>query len=572
MGTNGSNAGMQPLAEGKAVNDQARIGVFICPCGGEVEGVIDVGRLGERAKPLNGVFHVRADLDMCSKEGLRSLKEVICGQGINRVVVAGCTPRLYEGLFKQALESAGLSGHCLEMVNIREQCAWVHAGDNGHATGKAFDLLRMGIAKASLNQPPGPVSVEVTRAALVIGAGVAGMTAALSLAIRGVPVKLAEKENAPGGMLRSLNKIFPSFDDASKIVEEQVSAVKASPNIELMLNARLAGVSGSVGEFSAEIESPSGRTEFKAGAIILATGAQVLIPEGLFGYNGADVITQWEFERRLSQPGSIGAKHILMIQCAGSRNSTRPYCSRICCPTAVKNAMLIKKASPETAVTIAFRDIPAEYETEFKRAAKGGVEFVRYDLSRPPEIENGRATIQDTISGQARVLQCDLVVLSTPLVSAADAPEMARMLRIPMDEHNFMVEEQIKLRPKNLLPAGIYVAGCAHWPATTSEAIAQGLSAAARAYKVLDCGKLMKEGTVASIDSRICRGCGRCVDVCAFNAISLTPIGDGLMQARLDQTRCQGCGACAAVCSASAISLPYFAKEQVEAMLESAMS
>lgn len=567
----GSRATLKMFREGKAVSDEVRIGVFICGCGGEIDRVIDVRCLGEGTKPLHKVVHVGLHSDLCSSDGLRSLKRTIAEQNINRVVLAGCTPRLYGGLFRQALAETGLPGDFLEMVNIREQCAWVHAADNGSATSKAYDLLRMGIARASLSQAIQPIVVKVAPAAMVIGAGIAGMTAALGLANRGVPAKLVEKENAPGGLARGLNKIYPTFADASKLMEERISAVKTSPNIDLMLNARLCGVSGHVGEFTAEIESPAGRGDFKVGAIILATGAQVLSPEGLFGYNGADIITQWELECRLKS-GPIGEKQILMIQCVGSRNSARPYCSRICCPTAIKNAVLIKKSSPESSVTIAFRDIPVEYEKDFKKAAKDGIRFVRYDSLRPPELENGRAVIHDTISRQTLALPFSLVVLSTPLVPAPDAPEMARLLRIPMDEHNFLLEEQIKLRPKNLLPGGIFLAGCVHWPASMNEAMAQGLSAAARAYKVLASETLVKEGLVASIDPRICRGCGRCVEVCPYKAISLIPIEAGLLQARLDQALCQGCGACAVVCSASAISLPHFAREQVEVMLEAATS
>ncbi|HDM26999.1 MAG TPA: CoB--CoM heterodisulfide reductase iron-sulfur subunit A family protein, partial [Candidatus Bathyarchaeota archaeon] len=352
--------------------EELRIGVFICHCGINIGGVVRVPEVVEYAKTLPGVVYATDNLYTCSAAGLDAIKKAIKEHRLNRVVVASCTPRTHEPLFRRTCEEAGLNKYLFEMANIREHCSWVHMDDPDRATEKAKDIVRMAVAKARLLEPLDDIEIEVRPEALVIGAGPAGMTAALSLANQGFHVYLVEKEPEVGGMLRKLNRLYPTDRKADELLQQLSNAVYQNSNIEVFTSTKIVDVSGFIGNFEVLVRKDGEERKLEVGTIIVATGAEPLKPTGLYGYGELEgVITQIELEERLKE-GRLGTpKAVVMIQCVGSRIPERPYCSRICCATAIKNAILIKQASPQTQVYILYRDLQAygkEYEEYYRRA------------------------------------------------------------------------------------------------------------------------------------------------------------------------------------------------------------
>ncbi|MGQ9555975.1 MAG: CoB--CoM heterodisulfide reductase iron-sulfur subunit A family protein, partial [Anaerolineae bacterium] len=366
--------------------DEARIGVFICHCGSNIADFVDVPELVQYARTLPHVAFTQDNMYTCSDAGRAEIVKNIAEHDLNRVVVAACTPRTHEPLFRATCQQAGLNPYLFEFANIRDQCSWVHMGEKERATGKAKDLLRMSVARAALLEPKERIQVEVVPAALVIGAGVAGLSAALSLANRGFEVKLVEREKEMGGLLKSLHRLYPTGEDGRTFVEAKAQAVKAHPSIEVFTEAEVRDVRGFVGNYEVVVGQGAREFGFSVGAIIVATGARELKPVGLYGYDGERVITQEELERVLAQrltkkptttvgSGDPLAGSIVMIQCAGARDEVRPYCSRICCMTAIKNALLIKEAEPEAQVYVLYRDmlaLGAEQENLYREARGRG--------------------------------------------------------------------------------------------------------------------------------------------------------------------------------------------------------
>ena len=335
------------------------------------------------------------NLYTCSEGGINEIKAAIKEQNLNRVVVASCTPRTHEPLFRSSCAEAGLNPYLFEMVNIRDQCSWVHMQEKDDGTTKAKDLIRMGVAKAALLEPQEPIMSKVEPRALVIGGGIAGMTSALTLANRGYEVVLVEKEDALGGMLNQLNKLGPSMTDAASLAEEKIKAVSDHPNITVFTKAKVTDAQGFIGNYKVDIETESGIKKIDIGVILVATGAGVLTPEGLYNYDGKKVITQLEAEGLLKKGIDSAVKNVVMIQCAGGRNEERAYCSRICCQTAVKNAMLIKEQNPEAKVSILYRDMQmygVENEEMFRDSKAKGVRYLKYDPENPPQVEDGKVT------------------------------------------------------------------------------------------------------------------------------------------------------------------------------------
>ncbi len=554
--------------------EQIRIGVFVCNCGSNIAGYLDVKTLAEYAKTLPNVVYVRENLYTCSESGINEIKAAIKDEGLNRVVVASCTPRTHEPLFRGTCAEGGLNPYLFEMVNIRDQCSWVHMLEKDKGTAKAKDLIRMGVAKAALLQPQEPIQSEMDPRALVIGGGIAGMTAALTLGNRGYEVTLIEKTDRLGGLLLELDKLAPSGADAAEVVRKQADIVQRHPNIRLLMSTHIDQVDGYIGHFQVFASTNGSKTEFGTGVIIVATGARVLRPAGLYGYDGKKVITQLELDG-VFKAGAFAAKNVVMIQCVGARNDERKYCSRICCMVAIKNAIEIKEKSPETGVRVLYRDIQAygtENEALFQRARELGVVFIKYDPVRPPRVEDKTVIVYHELLGREIELPQDLVVLSTPLVAGEDNEAISKLLRVSLDANKFFLEGHVKLKPLDFATDGIYLCGNAHYPASAREAVSQALGAASRASIPLSKGVMSVEPIVSTlVDIDACRGCGLCVALCPYGALEIVR-GEKGRKVSVIPVACKGCGVCAATCYHHALSVNSYSDaqigEQIKAYLE----
>jgi heterodisulfide reductase subunit A2 len=551
--------------------EDIRIGVFLCHCGSNIAGYLNMEELGEFCEKLPHVTFVQRNLYTCSEGGINEIKKGIKEQNLNRVVVASCTPRTHEPLFRSSCGEAGLNPYLFEMVNIRDQCSWVHMKEQEDGTNKAKDLVRMGVAKAALLEPQESIMSEVQVRALVIGGGIAGMTSALALANRGYEVVLVEREEALGGLLNNLNKLGPTMIEANELVEEKTRSVTGHSNITVFTNAKVTEVQGFIGKYKVDIETGSGVKKIDIGVIVVATGGRPFVPEGLYNYDGKRVVTQLEMEKLLKAGLDPAIKNVVMIQCVGSRNEERPYCSRICCQTAVKNAMLIRELNPDAKVSILYRDMQmygVENEEMFRDSKAKGVRYINYDPANPPQVEPDKVRVYHALLGRDMDLPADLVVLSTPLVSQEDADVISRLLRVPVDENGFFLEGHVKLKPLDFATDGIFLCGSARFPANIREAVAQGLGAASRASIPLSKGSVVVEPIISVLaDEDACRGCGLCVALCPYGALEIQKTEKGRKVHVID-VACKGCGVCAATCYQHALSINSFTDRQIEAQLE----
>jgi len=461
------------------------------------------------------------------------------------------------------------------MANIREQCSWVHRDDSQAATEKAKDLVRMAVAKARLLQPWKEPEIKVNPNVLVIGGGVSGLSSALSLADLGFKIRLVEKEAELGGMLKSLHKLSPTMRDSSESLESMLRLVEQNPNIEIHTSSRVKSVEGAISNFEVEIESDGKVVErFNVGRIIVAIGAEILKPHGLYGY-GHDkrIITQLDLEEKLKNNDLKGVGTVVMIQCAGSRNDERPYCSRICCNTALKNAQILRELSPDIDVYIIYKDLitygveSSALELNTKRR---GVKLIRYRDESPPEvaIEDGSVVVKvfsPTIN-EEMTFRADLVVLSTPLVPRGEASELARMLKLPQDPFGFFKEAH-QLSPLDFATEGVYVCGTARAPKDAVESISEGLGVGSKAAEYKFSRIRGRGAAFAEINEKKCSGCGICIELCPYNAIRKDEIGIS----RTDSALCGGCGVCAASCPERAITIHHFTDDQLEAQLLAAI-
>jgi heterodisulfide reductase subunit A len=571
-------------------DDAPRIGVFVCHCGHNIAGYLDVPALVDAARALPQVVWAQDSLFTCSDAGLAEIRQAIAEQDLNRVVVASCTPRTHEPLFQTTCEEAGLNRYLFEFVNIRDQCSWVHMDEEDRATQKASDLIRMGVAKAALLQPLEETELAVQPAVAIIGGGIAGMTAALSLAQRGFAVTLVEREPELGGLLRHLDRLYPTRTDASELLESHVTGVSEHPHIEVLTSAEVREVRGYIGSYELQVHSQQFGMDLpvQAGVIVLATGAEEFKPLGMYGYGeNPRVLTQQELELRLTSgelPARLSA--VVMVQCVGARDGGRSYCGRICCLTAMKNAMVLKERNPGTEVYVLYRDIEVHgthFEDYYGQARDLGVIFTRYTPQDPPQVAEERVIVYDEFLGARLGIPYDLLVLSTPLVPRPGARELARMLKVPVDEYGFFLEAHVKLRPLDFATDGVYLCGSAHWPAHLDEAISQAYGAAARAATILSKEQIRASGVVALVDEYLCRGCERCGDVCEFGAIEFRKLEQGAgifgqpsqpggrTVAQVNPVLCKGCGACAVVCPTCAMQSSHFTSEQVTAMVQAAL-
>jgi heterodisulfide reductase subunit A len=554
--------------------EEPRVGVFVCHCGRNIGAYVNVPEVVEYVKGLPNVVHAEDNLYTCSEEGISAIEKGIQEFGLNRVIVASCTPRTHEPLFRSACEAAGLNKYLFEFVNIRDQCSWVHMNEPEKATEKAKDLIRMGVAKARLLVPLEEIEIKVAPSSLVIGGGVVGMSAALNLAEQGFEVHLVEKEAELGGRLLDVHRIFTANVEASKVIGALVEKVKAHDRIETHLSTKVKDVTGFIGNFDVTLGWDGEETKVNVGTIIVAIGADVLEPTGQYAYGKfPNVVTQLQLEERLKN-GKLDAQNIVMINCVGARVPERTYCSRICCMTSIKNASLIKESNPEARVWILHRDLMAygaDFEDYYRRAMEHGVRFIRYSLQRPPEVvgkkKAERVKVYHELRKRELELPCDMLVLTTPLIPREDNEEISKMLKVSLDEFGFLLEAHLKLRPVEFAMDGIYICGSARWPTDVSEGISQAYAASAKAAGPLRMGYVKPEAITASVNQDICSGCGFCVEVCPFGAMQLVS-KDGERVAQATVAQCKGCGTCGATCPSGAITMNHFRNEEIMAQLE----
>jgi len=559
--------------------DKPRIGVFVCRCGVNIGSIVNVPEVVECAKTLPNVSYAEENLYTCSSEGLSKIKEAIKKHQLNRIVVASCTPRTHEPLFRSACEEAGMNKYLFHMANIREQCSWVHAKEPRKATEKAKETVRMAVAKAALLEPQAEPEIDVQGSAVVIGGGVSGMTAALSLANQQFKVYLIEKEKELGGKLKELYKLHPNDKPSSEILDEYVQSVRSNPNIKVYTSSTVKHIEGFIGNFEASINHEGKEQKLNAGTIIVATGADVFKPRGMYCYGeNKNVITQLELEKLMKENKLVKPKNVVMIQCVGAREEKeggRNYCSRICCAVAVKNALQIKELFPEAEVSILYRDMQTygkEFEEQYQKARGNFVQFIRYDFENPPEVctrpDGGLSVkVHDILVNATLELDADLVVLSTPLVQWEDAKELSKLLKVPLGADGFFFEAHVKLRPVDFATDGIFVCGTAHSPKTIAESIAQAYAAASRAGIPMALGRVRTEAITAFVDEDLCTSCGTCVKLCPYNAIRKDDQGI----ARVNDVLCKGCGVCAASCPEKAINMRHFSDAQVLAEATAAL-
>ncbi|MBU4173956.1 MAG: FAD-dependent oxidoreductase [Actinobacteria bacterium] len=553
---------------------EPRVGVFVCSCGKNIGGVVDVPSVVEYASTLPGVVHSEGNIYTCSGESCDRIKEAIGKHDLNRVVVAACTPRTHDPLFRETIREAGLNRYLFDLANIRDQCSWVHSGEPEKATAKSKDLVRMSVARARLLQPLPSLPVSVTPSALVLGAGPAGIASALELGRAGFKTYLVDKEDRVGGNVLNVpaGAAEGELKDLTDWLESSVAELEKMEAVEVLTGARLAGLEGYIGNFKATLDVGGKARTVDAGAVIVATGGVEHKPDSYL-YGSSDlVITQGDLQEKLAK--GLEAKSVVMIQCVESREPDRPYCSRVCCVSALNNAVAIKDRSPDTDVFILYRDVVSYgfYEDLYRRAREAGVLFVRFDADSKPEVsESGDVINVKVKTPQLPVdldISADLLVLSTPVVAAEDNVRIAEMLKVPVDEYGFFLEAHVKLRPVDFATAGIFLAGMCHFPKLVEEAISQGCAAAGRAATILSKESVTGEGAVAVVDDHFCRGCGVCEDVCEFSAIAVGEGESGNLVATVNQALCVGCGTCAVSCWSNAITMENFTDRQVEAMID----
>jgi heterodisulfide reductase subunit A len=559
----------------EADKEELRIGVFICRCGFNIGGVVDVSAVAEYAKTLPHVVFAEEGLYTCSSAGLDSIKKQIEKSKLNRVIVASCTPATHESLFQKTCEEAGLNKYLFEMANIREHCSWVHMHLPVEATEKAKDLVRMAVAKASYLEPQKETELDICPSALVIGGGISGIAAAMSLARQGFQVHLVDKEAELGGMLNYLHKLQPTEREASGILRDAIVAVKADSNIHLHMSTFVHEVSGFIGDFNVTLQAKaSDQTErIKVGTIIVATGAEEFKPTGMHGYGeNPKVVTQLELEQLLRKGELEKPKKVVMIQCVGAREKTgRTYCGRICCTVALGNALQLKKLDPSIDVTVLFRDIqaPGENEYLYKEAMANFIDFIRYDPNRPPKVASGAngnlsVTVYDVYLGAEIELESDLVVLSTPLVQHEDGRKLASILKVPLGADGFFFEVHPKLRPVDFASEGIYVCGTAHGPKNIVESLTQAYATASKASIPMAAKKIKTGAVKASVNPEICVNCDACLVSCVFNAIEASAFG----LPQVLEANCKGCGVCASECPTGAMQLKHYKDDQIVAAVK----
>jgi len=563
-------------------DEDVKVGVFVCHCGANIGRVVNVPSVVEYAKTLDNVVHAEEGLFICSTDAAKQISNTIREKGLNRVVVAACTPRTHEPLFRDTLREGGINQYFFDMANIREHCSWAHSKQKEEATGKAKDIVRMSVARTTHLEPLSEFDLPVDKTTLVVGGGPAGMTCALSLANQGFTVELVEREADLGGMARRLHYTIEGLD-VQAYLSDLIRKVYQHSNIHVSHAATIKSVAGYVGNFTTRLESEGMLKEIHHGAAVLATGADEYQPsEYLYGQDDR-VSTQLELEQRiaggdqaLTQTGSL-----VMIQCVGCRQEDRNYCSRICCSQAVKNALKLKELKPDMEIYVLFRDMRTYgfREDYYRRAAEQDVKFIRWEPDDPPTVEAVkeagkpvlRVSLPDPILGKILAIDADALVLSAAVVPSAGNQEIARLFKVAMNPDGFFQEAHVKLRPVDFAADGIFLCGINHYPKHLSETISQALGAAGRAVGLLSQDTITASGSVCEVREDDCISCGACISACTYGAIEFHDTQKG-KKALVNPVLCKGDGLCNAKCPTNAIVLKHYSDREVFDQIDAAFS
>jgi len=554
-----------------------RIGVFVCHCGINIAGVVNVPEVKEYAASLPNVVYAEANLYTCSQDTQERIKEKIRQHSLNRVVVVSCTPRTHEPLFQETIRQAGLNRYLFEMANIRDQCSWVHKDYPEEATGKAKELVKMAVAKARLIHPVAQTPLEVIHRGLVIGGGIAGMVAALNLAEQGFEVYLVERGEKLGGIARRIRHTLEG-DDIQAYLQDLITRVCESPLIQVYTNANIVEATGYVGNFTTRIEVGANRDthELKHGVVIIATGGEEYKPSEYFYGEDARVMTLLELEEEVATGNGriAGCDNAVIIQCVGSRETDRPYCSRVCCSESIKCALKLKEAKPKMNIYVLYRDIRTYgfKEDYYREAREKGVIFIRYDTDDKPRVETVtednqnrlRVTMRDPILGEDLVIDTDILALAVAAIPAADNKKLSQLFKVPLNEDGFLLEAHMKLRPVEFATEGVFMCGLAHSPKFIEETIAQAKAAASRAGTILSKDVIEVGGLVSLVDESKCSGCGVCALICPFQAVD---IDADKKVAKVNEALCKGCGACVSSCICGAMNMKGFSNAQILALI-----
>ena len=557
--------------------EKPKVGVFVCNCGTNIGGIVDVPSVAEYARTLPGVSYVEENLFTCSQDTQDKMKEVIEREGLNRVVVAACTPRTHEPLFQETLRDAGLNKYLFEMANIRNQCSWVHSKEREDATLKSKDLVRMAVARAQLIQPLPQPTIGVDNKALVIGGGISGMTSALGLADQGFHTYLIEESDKLGGNALRLIETWRG-EKIDVRVSEMISSVENHPLVDVYTGASIKEATGFVGNFETTISQNGKEATLKHGAVIIAVGAKEHKPIEYLHGEDERVLTHLELDDAIkgAERKVKDAQAAVFIQCVGSREPDRPYCSKVCCTHSIKSALELKEMNPEMAIYILYRDIRTYGQREelYRDARSKGIIFVRYSLDQKPQVgrdgDGLSVIIKDHILGREIGLKPDLLVLASAIVPR-DNETLAQMYKLSLNEDGFFMEAHAKLRPVEFSADGLFLAGMAHYPKPIEESIAQAKAAASRASVVLSKEQLTVEGVVSHVDEHYCLGCGMCEEACPFGAISIVEREGNGKVSHVEEALCKGCGACSVACPTGAASIFHYDDEEVLTMVEAAL-
>ncbi len=568
--------------ERDASKDEPKIGVFVCHCGANIGRVVNVPSTVEYSKTLPHVVYAQEQLFSCAANCAKEITDMAKERGLNRVVVAACSPRTLEPLFRDTLREAGINQYLYEMANIREHCSWVHSKEKEEATEKAKDIIRMSVARACHLQALQEFDLPVNKAALVVGGGIAGMTCALSIAEQGHEVYLVEKETDLGGIARKLHETLEGLDVQSYL-RDLIKKVYRHSSVHVYTGATITEATGYVGNFVTKVKSDRGITEIRHGAAVIAAGTDVYKPTEFLCGEDDRVMTQLELEEQIDKGSEkvINAQSLVMIQCVGCRNEERNYCSRICCSESIKNALKLKEINPKMDIYILFRDVRTYGFSEdyYREAAGKEVKFIRYESQDKPQVEAGesdegrpvlKVTVTDDILGNKLEIDADIIALAAAVIPSAQSKEVSQLFKVPLGPDGFFQEAHVKLRPVEFAADGVYLCGMAHYPKFMSEAINQAYGAAGRVLTLLSHDTVIASGSICEVGEKKCMGCGACVSACTYGAIEFRETRQG-KKAVVNPVLCKGDGLCNAKCPTGAIQLKHFTDEELLAEIDAAV-
>ena len=551
-----------------------RIGVFVCCCGTNIAGFVDVPAVVEFAKTLPNVVYAEQNLFSCSQDTQGQISQIIKAHRLNRVVVSACTPKTHEPLFQETLINGGLNKYLFEMANIRNQCSWVHKDDMATATEKAKNLVRMAVAKVALYESLEEPMMKINQAALVIGGGVAGMIAARTLSQQGYQTHLIEKCSELGGQARFFYETWQG-EPVGPFLQELISDVQSDQKIEIYLNAAVENVEGFIGNFKTTIRTNGEPQTLEHGVTLIASGASEFEPDDFLYNQDPRVLTGLELKHKLAQDRTFDScRTAVFIQCVGSRSAERPWCSKVCCSQSIKGALDLKSIDPDMNIFVLYRDLRSYglREDLYREARDRGIKFIRYNNDDGISVDTAQngltINFTDRVLRRAMVIRCDLLILASAIVPEKNNP-LAQLYKVPQNADGFFAEAHVKLRPNDFATDGVFVCGLAHAPKPIDEAIAQAQAAASRAVTVLSALEISVSGTVALVDPNFCSQCGVCVSLCPYSA---PKFNENSGKAEIQSTLCKGCGLCVASCRSGAIHLKGFDTSQIMAMLTSCLA